>query len=98
MNVIEDYADVLPENLRRTWAHAAECARRVGGLLMGQRHARASTPGPPEEQSGHRGHFPNELGRSMKILYHRGHRQTAIATVTTCTGKTNELENHPQRP
>ena len=35
MSGIEDYGDVLPDNLRRVWAHVADCARRVGGVLMG---------------------------------------------------------------
>ena len=32
---IQDYADVLPDNLQRVWAPVAGCARRVGGVLMG---------------------------------------------------------------
>lgn len=35
MSGIEGYADVLPDGLRRVWPHVADCAQRVGGVLMG---------------------------------------------------------------
>ena len=35
MSDIEDLADVLPRNLRRVWPHVADCASRIGGVLMG---------------------------------------------------------------
>ena len=35
MSELDGLADVLPENLRRVWPHVADCAKRVGGVLMG---------------------------------------------------------------
>lgn len=35
MSGVEDYADVLPDSLRRVWPHVADCAQRIGGVLMG---------------------------------------------------------------
>ena len=35
MSDIKDFADVLPPDLRRVWPHVADCARRIGGVLMG---------------------------------------------------------------
>ena len=35
MTTLDELSDVLPPSLRRVWPHVAECARRVGGVLMG---------------------------------------------------------------
>ena len=35
MSELEALADVLPQNLRHVWPHVADCAGRVGGVLMG---------------------------------------------------------------
>lgn len=35
MSELDALADVLPENLRRVWPNVADCAERVGGVLMG---------------------------------------------------------------
>ncbi len=35
MSELDELADVLPTNLRRVWPHVAECAGRIGGVLMG---------------------------------------------------------------
>ena len=35
MSELDDLADVLPANLRSVWPHVADCASRVGGVLMG---------------------------------------------------------------
>ena len=35
MSDLNDWGDVLPANLRRVWPYVAECASRVGGVLMG---------------------------------------------------------------
>ena len=35
MSELDELADVLPANLRSVWPYVAECADRVGGVLMG---------------------------------------------------------------
>ncbi len=35
MTDIEEYADFLPDRLRGVWPHVAECAQKVGGVLVG---------------------------------------------------------------
>lgn len=35
MTDIDEYADFLPNSLRSVWPYAAECAQRIGGVLMG---------------------------------------------------------------
>ena len=35
MTDIEEYSDFLPDGLRGVWPHVAECAQKVGGVLMG---------------------------------------------------------------
>ena len=35
MSELDELADVLPANLRSVWPHVADCANRVGGVLMG---------------------------------------------------------------
>lgn len=35
MSELDELADVLPANLRSVWPHIADCANRVGGVLMG---------------------------------------------------------------
>ena len=35
MTYIEEYSDFLPDGLRGVWPHVAECAQKVGGVLMG---------------------------------------------------------------
>ncbi|MCQ3811502.1 MAG: nucleotidyl transferase AbiEii/AbiGii toxin family protein [Acidimicrobiia bacterium] len=35
MTSIDEYADSLPSDLLGVWPHVAECARQVGGVLMG---------------------------------------------------------------
>ena len=35
MSELDELADVLPATLRRVWPNVAECADRVGGVLMG---------------------------------------------------------------
>ncbi len=35
MSEIDAWADVLPERLRRVWPYVADCAGRIGGVLMG---------------------------------------------------------------
>lgn len=35
MSELDNWADVLPANLRSVWPHVADCANRVGGVLMG---------------------------------------------------------------
>ena len=35
MNELDELADVLPTSLRSVWPHVADCANRVGGVLMG---------------------------------------------------------------
>lgn len=35
MNELDELADVLPASLRSVWPHVADCANRVGGVLMG---------------------------------------------------------------
>ncbi len=35
MSELDELGDVLPANLRSVWPHVADCANRVGGVLMG---------------------------------------------------------------
>ena len=35
MSELDALSEVLPQNLRRVWPHVADCAHRVGGVLMG---------------------------------------------------------------
>ena len=35
MSELDELDDVLPANLRSVWPHVADCANRVGGVLMG---------------------------------------------------------------